>query len=62
MQRSTGRLPIPLVFRGWVFRSQPANVRSANRNNNAPADRNTNNVFRLASTAQQYIQCEVAGA
>jgi len=32
---------------------QPANVRSANRNRNAPSNRNTNNGFRPASTWQQ---------
>jgi len=31
----------------------PANVRSANRNRNAPANRNTNNGFRPSSTWQQ---------
>ncbi len=32
---------------------QPANVRSANLNRNAPANRNTNNGFRPSSTWQQ---------
>jgi hypothetical protein len=33
-------------LRGRTFTNQPANVRSANRNGNAPANRNTNNGFR----------------
>src|SRR5690348_6853533 len=33
--------------------NQPANVRSANRNRNAPANRNTNYGFRPSSTWQQ---------
>jgi hypothetical protein len=35
--------------------NQPANVRSANRNWNAPANRNTNNGFRPSSTWRQDV-------
>jgi hypothetical protein len=38
------------VLRGGSFNNQASNVRSANRNNNAPANRNNNNGFRPAST------------
>lgn len=38
------------VLRGGSFNNQPSNVRSANRNNNLPTNRNNNNGFHLAST------------
>jgi hypothetical protein len=38
------------VLRGGSFNNQASNVRSANRNNNAPANRNNNFGFRPAST------------
>jgi hypothetical protein len=40
---------------GREFNNQPANVRSANRNRNAPSNRNTSNGFRPASTWQQDV-------
>ncbi len=40
----------PRLLRGGAFTNQPANVRSANRNRNAPSNRNINNGFRPAST------------
>ena len=45
-----GRRPCSRVLRGGSFNNQTANVRSANRNNNLPANRNNNNGFRPAST------------
>jgi hypothetical protein len=41
------------VLRGGAFTNQSRNVRSANRNNNGPADRNNNIGLRPASTLQQ---------
>ncbi len=38
------------MLRGGSFNNQASNVRSANRNNNVPTNRNNNNGFRLAST------------
>ncbi|MBF0143042.1 MAG: SUMF1/EgtB/PvdO family nonheme iron enzyme [Magnetococcales bacterium] len=38
------------VNRGGSWNNNPANVRSANRNNNDPGNRNNNIGFRLAST------------
>src|SRR5271168_1228013 len=49
---SVGRRPTPRLLRGGTFNNQPANVRSANRNRNAPPYRNTNNGFRPASTCR----------
>ena len=49
-ETSAERRPNPRLLRGGAFNNQPANVRSANRNRNAPTNRNTNNGFRLAST------------
>ncbi|MBW9267393.1 MAG: SUMF1/EgtB/PvdO family nonheme iron enzyme [Candidatus Thiodiazotropha sp. (ex. Lucinisca nassula)] len=37
------------VLRGGSWNNKPQNVRSANRNRNAPANRNNNVGFRLAS-------------
>jgi hypothetical protein len=36
------------VLRGGSWNNDAANCRTANRNNNDPANRNTNNGFRLA--------------
>src|SRR5947209_20083735 len=47
---SRGRRPYSRVLRGGSFNNQASNVRSANRNNNVPANRNNNNGFRAAST------------
>ncbi len=41
------------LLRGGAFNNQPSNVRSANRNNNQPDNRNNNNGFRVASTLRQ---------
>ncbi len=38
------------VLRGASFNNQPSNVRSSNRNNNAPTNRNNNFGFRVART------------
>ncbi|MBF0311736.1 MAG: SUMF1/EgtB/PvdO family nonheme iron enzyme, partial [Magnetococcales bacterium] len=38
------------VNRGGSWNNNPANVRSANRNNNSPDNRNNNLGFRLSST------------
>ncbi|HLC14942.1 MAG TPA: SUMF1/EgtB/PvdO family nonheme iron enzyme [Thermodesulfovibrionia bacterium] len=38
------------VIRGGSWNNNPANVRCANRNNNAPANRNNNIGFRLLIT------------
>ena len=51
--RSSGRRPNPRLLRGGSFNNQPANVRSANRNRNAPTNRNNNNGFRPASTLRR---------
>jgi eukaryotic-like serine/threonine-protein kinase len=45
----------PRLLRGGTFNNQPANVRSANRNRNAPSNRNTNNGFRPVSTWRQDV-------
>ncbi len=47
---SRGRRPSSRVLRGGSFNNQASNVRSANRNNNVPTNRNNNNGFRPAST------------
>src|SRR5271167_1659621 len=47
---SRGRRPNSRVLRGGSFNNQASNVRSANRNNNVPTNRNNNNGFRVAST------------
>ena len=52
---SSGRRPNPRLLRGGTINNQPANVRSANRNRNAPSNRNTNNGFRPSSTWQQDV-------
>jgi len=36
------------VLRGGSWNNKPRNLRSANRNNNTPDNRNNNNGFRLA--------------
>ncbi len=43
----------PYFLRGGTFNNQAASVRSANRNRNAPANRDTNNGFRPSSTWRQ---------
>jgi hypothetical protein len=43
------------VLRGGSFNNQTSNVRSANRNNNQPDNRNNNNGFRPASTLRQAV-------
>jgi hypothetical protein len=52
---SSERRPNPRLLRGRTFNNQPSNVRSAYRNRNAPAYRNTNNRFRPSSTWQQDV-------
>lgn len=37
------------MIRGGAWNNKPRNVRSANRNNNTPDNRNDNNGFRLVS-------------
>src|SRR5271157_2356963 len=60
---SRGRRPSSRVLRGGSFNNQASNVRSANRNNNVPADRNNNNGFRAASTLPcQNPQGDTCGA
>ena len=49
---SSGRRPNPRLLRGGSF-TQPANVRSADRNRYQPSDRNINNGFRPASTLRR---------
>jgi hypothetical protein len=39
------------VLRGGSWNNTPQNLRSANRNRNAPDNRNNNTGFRIASTA-----------
>jgi hypothetical protein len=51
-RRGASRTAFP---RGAWERVVPANVRSANRNRNAPSNRNTNNGFRPASTWRQDV-------
>ena len=48
-----GRRLSSRVLRGGAFNNQTSNVRSANRNNNQPDNRNNNNGFRPASTLRQ---------
>ncbi|MGB0597789.1 MAG: formylglycine-generating enzyme family protein, partial [Rubripirellula sp.] len=43
------------VLRGGSFNNQTSNVRSANRNNNQPDNRNNNNGLRPASTLRQAV-------
>jgi len=38
------------VVRGGAYNNNPRNVRSANRNRNAPTNRNNNLGFRVART------------
>jgi len=38
------------VLRGGSWNNKPRNVRSSNRNNNAPSNRNNNLGFRLVNT------------
>ena len=47
---SSTRLTDRRVVRGGAWNNNPANVRSANRNRNTPANRNNNVGFRVAST------------
>src|SRR5262249_983273 len=47
---SSGPRPNPRLLRGGTFNNQSANVRSANRNWNAPANRYTDSGFRPSST------------
>jgi len=52
------------VVRGGSFNNNnPENLRSTNRNNNAPGNRNNNNGFRFSSTVLQTEETlnEVAG-
>src|SRR5262249_17303742 len=61
---SVGRWPSSRVLRGGSFNNTAQNVRSANRNNNAPANRNNNNGFRPASTLRRttvFVRPESAG-
>ena len=53
MDRATGSLTAPLwrVLRGGSWNNNPRNLRSANRNRNAPENRNNNVGFRVASTS-----------
>jgi hypothetical protein len=51
-------------LRGGAFNNNPLNLRSADRNRNAPANRNNNNGFRPASTlrwALAFVRPESAG-
>jgi hypothetical protein len=50
---SRGRRPRSRVLRGGSFNNQARYVRSAQRNNNQPDNRNNNNGFRVASTLRQ---------
>ena len=43
----------PRLLRGGAFDDHPADVRSANRNGNAPSNRDTDYGFRPARTWQQ---------
>ena len=49
--RSLNALKTLRVLRGGSWNNKPANLRSANRNRNAPDNRNNNIGLRLASTA-----------
>ena len=51
--RSAGSRPKARVLRGGSWNNNAINARSANRNRNAPADRNQNYGFRLASTSRR---------
>jgi formylglycine-generating enzyme required for sulfatase activity len=42
--------PPSRVLRGGSWNNTAQNLRSANRNNNSPGNRNNNNGFRVAST------------
>ena len=44
------RPPSSRVLRGGAWNNNPDNLRSANRNNNQPDNRNNNVGFRVAST------------
>jgi len=60
---SAGRRPSSRVLRGGSFNNQAVNVRSANRNRNAPTNRNNNVGFRPASTLPcQHPQALPCGA
>lgn len=56
MQKNPAQRPllwlIARVVRGGSWNNNPVNLRSANRNHNAPGDHNNNVGFRLARTAR----------
>lgn len=45
------------MLRGGSFINNATNLRSANRNNNQPGNRDNNNGFRVASTLRQAFGC-----
>jgi formylglycine-generating enzyme required for sulfatase activity len=50
------------LLRGGSFNNQPANVRSANRNNNRADNRNNNIGFRVSSTSRRSLSVIGHGA
>ncbi|MBT6276017.1 MAG: SUMF1/EgtB/PvdO family nonheme iron enzyme [Chromatiales bacterium] len=52
MRWGAGRKAGRRALRGGGWNNKPRNVRSANRNNNTPDNRNNNSGFRLAQSAR----------